>query len=632
MGKEKINRKNGFSMDFDSNTIDHLGIRLYSQFPPVLAELVSNSYDAEANNVDIIINRSENKIIINDDGIGMSHDEINDAYLKIGRNRRVATGTGLSKNNKRMVTGKKGLGKLAIFGVAKTLTVSSVSGGYRNSFKINYDAIKDSIPPFKPEVLAEYENCSDNNGTSVIIEDISIKIGDAEQLAIGLAKRFNFFDDEFHVTITDGEDDPVLVTREKYMDTIDTQFSWSFPESFSELLKEKTSYSFLNNKGITGQIYTANTPLKQKDQGFNVYARGKLASQGIFFNDRSNDNFNQYVFGYFNIDVLDSDDQVDLIGTARQSILWDQDDNVSKIREHLDDLIKNINREWRIKRAEKKGEALSSLMPDDFYDGLSTSEINQIKKIKNSLLSNSINENQVEPIVSILRTVKDLFGFQSFQDYVESLSDSEITVENIEKISNDWERIEAKELAKVATGRIGAIDQFEKFIREDASETKAIQPFLEKFPWVLNPRITTFEREKTFKKILQENFPDKELEGRNRRLDFLCYLTNGELIIIELKRPSIKISLKEINQALEYKEFIEKNHQDAIYKGVSTYLVSDRYDFKEDAKRIYPSLEQAGTLKILSYSDLLIQARKYNEEFINVYELLEEKSKEIKQN
>ena len=69
----------------------------------------------------------------------------------------------------------------------------------------------------------------------------------------------------------------------------------------------------------------------------------------------------------------------------------------------------------------------------------------------------------------------------------------------------------------------------------------------------MNPRITTFEREKTFKKILQENFPDKELEGRNRRLDFLCYLTNGELIIIELKRPSIKISLKEINQALEYK-------------------------------------------------------------------------------
>lgn len=632
MGKEKINKKKGFSMDFDSNTIDHLGIRLYSQFPPVLAELVSNSYDAEANNVDIIINRSENKIIINDDGIGMSHDEINDAYLKIGRNRRVATGTGLSKNKKRKVTGKKGLGKLAIFGVAKTLTVCSISEGYRNSFKINYDAIKSSKPPFKPEVLAEYEKCSDNNGTSVIIEDISINIEEAEQLAIGLAKRFNFFDDEFQVTIIDGKAEPVPVTREKYTDTIATQFSWSFPESFSEALNEKISYSFLKNNGITGQIYTANTPLRKMDQGFNVYARGKLASQGIFFNDRSNDNFNQYVFGYFNIDMLDSDDQVDLIGTARQSILWDQDEDIAKIREYLDDLINNINREWRKKRAEKKGEALSNLMPDDFYDGLSTSEINQIKKIQNSLLSNTINENQVEPIISILRTVKDLFGFQSFQDYVESLSDSEITIENIEKISNDWEQIEAKELAKVATGRIGAIDQFEKFIREDASETKAIQPFLEKFPWVLNPRITTFEREKTFKKILQENFPDRELEERNRRLDFLCYLTNGELIIIELKRPSIKIGYKEIQQALKYKRFLEKSHRDAIAKGVSTYLVSDRYDLSDDAEMIYPSLEKDGNLKILSYSDLLVQARTYNEEFINVYELLEEKSKEIKQN
>ena len=71
----------------------------------------------------------------------------------------------------------------------------------------------------------------------------------------------------------------------------------------------------------------------------------------------------------------------------------------------------------------------------------------------------------------------------------------------------------------------------------------------------MDPRITTFEREVTFKKILKENFPDTELEEKNRRLDFLCNLVNGELIIIELKRPRIKISLKEIRQAREYERF-----------------------------------------------------------------------------
>lgn len=627
----KTEYKKGFLMGFDPNTIDHLGIKLYSQFPPVLAELVSNAYDAEAENVTINIDRENNTITVKDDGVGMTHQEINEDYLVIGRNRRVATKSGKSKNNKRLVTGKKGLGKLAIFGIAKTIIITSVSEGLKNSLKINYDNLKGTVPPYNPDALTEFEETSENCGTEIIIEDFTTEISSLDVLAIGLAKRFNFFDDSFKVTLVDNQNPPIEVSRELYTNKIATQFSWTFPDDFSSEINEKIAYKFLNDKQIAGTISTATTPLRKMDQGFNVYARGKIAAQNIFFNDRSNDNFNQYVFGSFNVDVLDEDNQEDVIGTARQSILWEKNEELEQIKSNLDTLIKDIEKDWRRKRAEQKNIDLDEIIPQDFYGGLSESEKSQIKRIKKSLLTNSMDKEEVKPILEILTTVKDLFGFQSFQEYVGSLSDSEVTVENIEKISNDWERIEAKELAKVATGRISAIDQFEKFIREDASETKVIQPFLEKFPWVLNPRITTFEREKTFKKILQENFPDKELDERNRRLDFLCYLTNGELIIIELKRPSIKIGYKEIQQALKYKRFLEKSHRDAIAKGVSTYLVSDRYDLSDDAEMIYPSLEKDGNLKILSYSDLLVQARTYNEEFISVYELLEEKAKTIRE-
>lgn len=46
-------------MGFDSNTVDYLGMKLYSQFPSVLAELFSNVYDAESKNVNININQEE---------------------------------------------------------------------------------------------------------------------------------------------------------------------------------------------------------------------------------------------------------------------------------------------------------------------------------------------------------------------------------------------------------------------------------------------------------------------------------------------------------------------------------------------------------------------------------------------
>ncbi len=240
--------------------------------------------------------------------------------------------------------------------------------------------------------------------------------------------------------------------------------------------------------------------------------------------------------------------------------------------------------------------------------------------MKNILLDSADESIDIEAIKRLLENIKNLFQFESFQTYIKDMSEEDLTAEHIQKIANDWEYIEAKELAKIALGRIQAIEQFKKYIEEDAKEVQVIQPFLEKFPWILDPRITTFEREVRFSDILKRNFSDDDLEGPNRRLDFLCNLVNCELTIIELKRPRIKISMKEIRQARDYERFIAQNHKEAIEKGVKTYLISDQYDMDDEARDFYESLEKDGKLYIKSYSDLLTQAIKYNEEFIKKYE------------
>ena len=38
-------------ISFDINTINHLGVKLYTTIPPMVAELVSNAWDADARNV-----------------------------------------------------------------------------------------------------------------------------------------------------------------------------------------------------------------------------------------------------------------------------------------------------------------------------------------------------------------------------------------------------------------------------------------------------------------------------------------------------------------------------------------------------------------------------------------------------
>ena len=193
----------GFKIKFDKNTIDHLGIKLYSSFPPVIAELISNSYDADAENVEIRINYNNKEVTVIDDGIGMGHDDLNQCFLVIGRNRRIAEGKGVSEGKKRKVTGKKGLGKLAVFGIANTIEVYSVKEGVKNAFSINYDEMKaQNETEYNPKIICENEKVDKKNGTIIKIKEIKQnKIMEIDELAYNLSRRFSFYDKDFKVKL-----------------------------------------------------------------------------------------------------------------------------------------------------------------------------------------------------------------------------------------------------------------------------------------------------------------------------------------------------------------------------------------------------------------------------------------------
>ena len=129
-------------MKFDPNTISHLGLQMYATLPPVIAEMISNSYDADASKVTLELNDldSSNKIIsVDDNGHGMSFDEINKNFLLIGRNRREGgQDNQKSRSGDRFVIGKKGIGKLAFFGVAQTIQIATVSNGLQNIFVLEW--------------------------------------------------------------------------------------------------------------------------------------------------------------------------------------------------------------------------------------------------------------------------------------------------------------------------------------------------------------------------------------------------------------------------------------------------------------------------------------------------------------
>lgn len=120
-----------YVLRFSNNIIEHLGVKLYQNKPTnVIAEYIANSWDAGAENVDVTIRNSSQPntsvIAITDDGEGMTRDILLKRFLVIGVNRRRSGRTTVAAKG-RTPMGRKGIGKLAGFGISNVIEVVTYS-------------------------------------------------------------------------------------------------------------------------------------------------------------------------------------------------------------------------------------------------------------------------------------------------------------------------------------------------------------------------------------------------------------------------------------------------------------------------------------------------------------------------
>lgn len=607
-----------WEMRFDLNTVEHLGVKLYTQYPPMIAELLSNSWDADATEVNIrLYDKGEKRIVVSDNGTSMDANEINACFLTVGRNRRVANSSGASEKKNRPVLGKKGIGKLSMFGIAESITVTTIKNGVKNSFSMTYTTMKKSGGSYSPTPLIQQLRTTEPDGTTIELNELKRKSSfDPVSLAQSLSKRFSIFDD-IDVYISHNSGSKLKVENKTLFEGIAQQFEWKFPDDFAGMLPDLKYYL---DKGIKGTLRTATTPLKKMQQGVTLLARQKLVQENAFFDDRSNDYFHSYLYGILNVDFIDQDNDVDNVSTDRKSLVWEGEE-LEELRINLNEILKAVASEWRVKRAAAKKEKFRkthNIDVESWIAELSEAERPLARSISDSIINST--EIEDEKSASLLLHIQDAFSLQGFQDFAETLRHLGVLDESKAiKLLEDWQFIEAKEMAKLSGGRVSTIDQFGRYIESNASETKIMQKFLEKFPWILDPRMTNFEREVTYSSWLKEHFPDDKLEESNKRIDFLCSNNNGTVHIIELKRPNIKIGADEISQCLQYLEFIKRKLPDTVKK-VKVILISENHNYAPGVQTNVESLTKTGDVEIKSYSDLLAQARQYHKDFIDRYD------------
>jgi len=374
------------TLRFDPQTVDHLGARMYSHLPNAIAELVANAYDADAANVNISLG-DDGSIRVEDDGHGMTRAEVADRYLHIGRNRRVADSTNLTESGKRHVSGKKGLGKLALFGIGRSVdvTTSRVGSTVATRIHLNYGDMMSAEGDYRPaETVVSVDQTQ--HGTAVRLSDLKRTTPvDAAELAASLSKLFNYADNGFSIRVTPTLGDSIPVTRTLRLANTAAEFSWPLPESLT------AADTLLVAQDVQGLIISAPKPLRHGQRGVTLYANGRLVNEPEFFGSSESSYAYSYLTGWIDVDYLD-DLAADVIATDRRALDWDAD-YTAALRQALEKLLTRIGQEWRVRRSELKRQRRDNVLgtnTDQWVRSIKSEEGDLLRDLVDSIASDDL--------------------------------------------------------------------------------------------------------------------------------------------------------------------------------------------------------------------------------------------------
>ena len=645
-----------YKMSINLNVLNHLGFKLYSNVPAVLSEAVANSWDADATHVDIKI--ESEKIIITDNGHGMTLQDINDKYLTVGYERR-NDGGGRTTELDRPIMGRKGIGKLSLFSIADIVEVQTVRGGDKNGFVMSARKIEEQIreqdgSTYHPDTLPNSKITLEGNGTRIVLTGLKKQVHQTPAaLRKRLARRFSVIGTEYDFTVKINGD-PVGVADRSYFYKL--QYLWHYGEDSekyvelcnSEKLEHKekreekvevergTSYPV---KGWIGTV-VGSGDLKDGDDNLNkivIMVRGKLAQEDILEDFTEGGLYTKYIIGEIHANFLDYDDLDDIATTNRQEIIKD-DQRYMALRSWVKEELRHIKNQWTDLRKEK-GEEEARQIPaiDEWMKELGPDKRKQAKAMFGKIGELTLDGHEKKELYknSVLA-----FASLRYKDALSALDN--ISPENLQEFTEVFaglDDIEASLYYQIVQERLKIIDALREKVESNDLE-KVIQKHLYEHLWLLDPswdRATeTPLMEQNVKTAFDEIDAGLTPEQKSGRFDIKYKMTSGKHVIIELKRASRKLRGTQLQDQVDiYRNALRKLVQ-ATGKNEPIEVVClvgqrlEDWDTSEQEDESRRAMAAKNT-RVVLYQELIEDAyRSYqaflaqNQEAGRVYELIRE--------
>lgn len=635
-----------YRMTLSLNVLNHLGINLYSNLPAVLSEAVANAWDADATSLEVTIDPETETMVITDNGIGMTRRDINGRYLNVGYTRRQDERNlvGAKTLRGRDVMGRKGIGKLSLFSIAKTIEVQSVAQRplgdrsaplQRSAVVLDLDEIRRQITdPDKTGVYwpdaAEPDESLTLPGTRLTMtrprKDLRRT---AAHLRRRLARRFSMIADEFEIYVNGDPITPAdrdLAKRCRYLWVLgpeDYRTKMKALAPGAERIKEHPGLTGAGRQ-IRGWIGSATTstdlkPVDDRDETLNriaVLVRGKLAQEDVLEGVAQGGIFTKFLSGEIHADFLDEDTKDDIATSSRQGIVED-DERFLDFRGYLVERIAAIGTDWNNFREEDGVKDAAKLVPaiNDWINRFTGDSRKAARSFIGKVNSAAVDNDHRRQLLTS--------GVIAFERLHRRDRLSEITgadEANLPALIDAFKSIDDVEAAMyfdIVRQRLEIIRKFEELTEGDALES-ILQDYLFDHLWLLDPgwdRATESVMEKQIATLIGSG-------DSKDRVDIKYRTTGSSHVIVELKRAGRKVSTPELQTQTEryrvpVNDFLKSTEGKDVDVQVVCVVGVELDDWKNDGgrQRSRESLRAYST-RVVMYGELIKNAKQAYAEYL----------------
>ncbi len=638
-----------YTMKISRLTVDKLGIKMYDKVAAALAELIANCYDADARRVTVeapmgeflasyrrdadsgenVIDDRGYRIVVKDDGHGMTPEEVNDFYLKVGAERRNDLSRPTDRRDQspkfgRRVMGRKGVGKLAPFGICQKIEVLTSGGeivdyfdengqsarGYRTAHLIldREEIISDDDHDYHPVTGENDETFSLTTGTSITLSKFSVrKVPEMDLLEREISQRFGISSGDWEIQLKntlneDSETRRVGAFSVNRMSNTVINFEYTEDEDGNPVsqpvLVNGEDVDLQSGFEYEGKFFPIRGWVAYSERAFSddlmagirIYCRGKIAAQTALFNMNAGftgeHDIRSYAMGELHADWLDENE--DLILTDRRDILW-SDPLCQMLQEWGHKVIRRLGKLSRepmkrkaldiFKEQTKWDEFLHAAYPGDGMAGIRERAGFLAKMWAGQMRTDQLNSKEdVDAVAQLIL----LFAphIELDEKLKKAANEDDCTLGAMASILKAANVAEMSSFGRIARNRLEVIERLESIEGDPQSVESDLQNLISGAPWLINPQWAPITANQSFTSFV-ENFGRfyeqhtgktvsiKTMPMPSKRADFVMANFDGKIQVIEIKGANHTFNDEDFIRlhayAVNMRDFFgEESHKDIV--------------------------------------------------------------------